>query len=165
MAEVKVVGLESTIAALRALPAEFASKNGGPIRTALFAAAKVIKQEAINNAPEGEGTPRPGNIRKNIIAVRDRNPRRQNNAVERYIITVRTKRMAKGSNRLFQILKGGDAWYAFMVEFGTSKQPAQRFMTRAYEAKAAEALAAFEQALRKGVDGAVTRARLKNQRK
>lgn len=161
MAEVKLTGLKEAAAALRALPAEIASKNGGPLRGALYAATRVIKDQAIQNAPTGEGTPLPGNLKKNIIAIRDRNPARSG-AAERYVITVRNKRMARGSNPLFRVLKGWDAWYAHFTEFGTSKQPAQRWMTRAYEEKKQEALAIFERTLAAGLDKAAERARRKS---
>lgn len=159
MAEVKIEGLKEAVAALRALPAELASKNGGPIRSALYRAAKVIKDDAIQRAPTGTGTPRPGNLKKNIILIRDRNPGRENGAAERYVVTVRKKRMGKNSNALFRVLKGGDAWYAHFVEYGTSKQPAQPFLRPAFESKKHEALQVFVTELSKGVDRAVRRAR------
>lgn len=56
MAEsVRVEGLAEVTAALRALPSEFASKNGGPVRVALARAANLIKEEAIARAPRDSG--------------------------------------------------------------------------------------------------------------
>jgi HK97 gp10 family phage protein len=144
------------------LPKQLAGKNGGPVRGALFAAGRIIRDEAINLAPIGKGTPNPGNLRKQIFIYRDRNPRASTGAVERYLISVRTGRKVK---RRFQVsggtraLTGGDAWYWFWVEFGTSKQKAQPFMRPAFESQKRRALATFIRELRTGVRKIAARAK------
>ncbi|MCB1567827.1 MAG: HK97 gp10 family phage protein [Xanthomonadales bacterium] len=164
MAElISIRGLEKTVKALRSLPAELGSKGGGPIRGALFAAGRLIRDDAQSRAPIGNGTPKPGNLRANIFLYRDRNPQ-SSGAAEHYIIGVRTgrklsrKRKFKFSGGL-RVLTGGDAWYWFWVEFGTKKQPAQPFMRPAFEANKRRAVVVFGRELRKMVSKAAARAR------
>jgi HK97 gp10 family phage protein len=162
MAEfVKITGLDQTIKNLRALPRAISGKNGGPLRGALFAAGRVLKQETIQNAPVGVGTPSPGNLRDNIFLSRDRSPQKVG-AAEHYVLSVRTGR--KGLRRLrigkgTRSLTGGDAWYWFWVEFGTSKQPPQSFMRNAFEAKKMAALDEFKRQMIRGVSLAAARVR------
>jgi HK97 gp10 family phage protein len=150
--------------ALRALPREISGRNGGPLRGALFAAGRVLKDEVVKNAPIGKGTPSPGNLRKQILLYRDRNPAALGMS-EHYILTVRTGR--KGLRRLklgasLRALTGNDAWYWFWVEFGTSRQPAQSFMRRGFETKKHDALDTFRRELQRGISAAVARARRKS---
>jgi HK97 gp10 family phage protein len=161
MAEhVSIHGLDKTVAALRALPVAISGKNGGPLRGALFAATRLIRDEAIARAPIGKSTVKPGNLRRNIFAYRDPNPRASTGAAERFIISVRTGR--KGTRRFrvgggTRVLTGGDAWYWFWVEFGTSKMPARPFMRPAFESQKRRALIVFGRELRVGVQKAVAR--------
>lgn len=155
----KIEGLEATVAALRALPRELSGKNGGPVRGALFAAAKVIKAEAQQRAPKKTGT-----LAANVITVRDRNPR-LHGAAELYHVTVRGSRKVIGGKRrdrspgLKLEFVGGAAWYWFFVEFGTSRQPGRPFLTPAFEVKKMEAVDVFVRELAKQVDRAVERAK------
>lgn len=154
-------GLAPTIQNLRSLPADIGGKGGGPLRGALFAATRIIRDEAVTLAPIGTGTPNPGNLRRNIFIYRDRNPRGSTGAAERYIISVRTGR--KGLKRFkvsgsLRALTGGDAWYWFWVEFGTSKQPAKPFMRPAFESMKRRALIVFGRELRIGVSKVAKRA-------
>jgi HK97 gp10 family phage protein len=147
-------GLERTVRTLRELPSRLSGKNGGPVRGALFAAGRMIRDEAILRAPIGSKTPNPGNLRKQVFIFRDKNPRASTGAAERYIISVRTGRKAKarfkGSGGL-RALTGGDAWYWFWVEFGTSKMKARPFMRPAFESRKRDALAVFSRDLSAGV--------------
>lgn len=155
-----MTGLEQTVRALRALPAELSSRNGGPVRAALFAAAKVVRGEAQRLAPVGKGTPNPGNLRANVFASRNRDPRRIG-AAEHYFVSVRSGRRGLFSRKIglnTRSLMGRDAYYWWWVEFGTSKQPAQPFLRAAFEAKKQEALRVFEQTLARAVAAAARRA-------
>lgn len=162
MAEmVAIQGIEQTVAALKALPRAISGKNGGPLRGALFAAGKVFKEETIKNAPVGKDTPNPGNLRKNIYLFRDRNPQ-QVGAAEHYVLSVRTGR--KGLRKLrvglgSRAFTGGDAWYWFWVEFGTSKQAPQSFMRRAFESQKMAALDEFKRQMIRGVSLAAAKVR------
>lgn len=166
MAEfVTIRGMPQTVRALRSLPAEFASKNGGPIRGALYAAAKPMRDAAEENAPEGDT----GNLKRAVYIFRDPNPQ-ASGATERYVIAVRTRRLAKAIRRRYgkglmdRRLSGlarRDAWYWHFVEFGTKKQPAQGFMTRAYEDNKSGVVPTFQREFAKAVRAAVLKARQK----
>ena len=150
MAEID--GLRETVDALRRLPAALSGRNGGPVRAALFQAARVIQSQAIENAPRDRG-----NLKRAIRIVRDRNPA-ATGANERYSVFVKGSRKVargarrRGSNPLLALSSiGGNAYYWFMVEFGTSKQPPQRFMTRAFESERGRAIVVFSDALAKFV--------------
>lgn len=160
---VTVTNLDTVVRRLRALPRALSGVKGGPVRGALFAATKVIRDEARQRAPVGTGTPLPGNLRRQIFAYRDRNPR-ATGAAERYIISVRTGRRrtnkvlrAFGAPSVQSAIRviGGDAFYWRFVEFGTVKQPAQSFMRNALETQKRHAVAVFTHELKRGVDRAV----------
>lgn len=159
---VKVTGLDETVKALRALPSEFSGRNGGPVRGALFAATREIRDEAVRLAPEDTG-----NLKRNIMIVRDRNPG-SSNAAERYSIAIRVGRRSNRVKRAYRMgrinprlraLGGTDAWYGIFKEFGTAKMPAEPFLRPAFEARKMQALSTFTRELRKSVDRAVKRAR------
>lgn len=162
-------GLKEIVEALRNLPPEISGRGGGPLRGALFAATKLIRDAARANAPRGEGTPMPGNLRRQIYAYRDRNPRATTGAAERYIISVRKGRRGKRSRkhetygqmmaRSAANVIGGDAYYWFFVEFGTVKQPAQAFMRRAFETNKVAAVNKFTSELQRAMVKVVSRLR------
>lgn len=162
---IRLTGLDETIAALRALPAEFGSKGGGPIRKALYRAALPMRKFAESKAPIDTG-----NLSANVYIYRDRDPKGSTGATERYVIGVRTKRNARQQARLNQQLgrvsrnlrTRGDAYYWFMVEFGTSKQRAQPFMRPAFELHKNIAVSIFTRELRTMVAAAVNKARGKS---
>lgn len=152
---------EESAKALRALPREISGKNGGPLRAALYAAGTVIREEALRNAPVGDGTPNPGNLRRQIFMGRDRNPASVG-AAEHYFISVRSGRrglFGKGVSGNTRALTGEDAFYWWYVEFGTSKQPAQSFMRRSFDAQASTALEVFRRKLASSLASAAERAR------
>jgi HK97 gp10 family phage protein len=150
----RITGLDSTAKRLRMLPLALASTRGGPVRGALFAATKLIRDEARN-------------LRRQIYAYRDRNPR-SNGAVERYIISARTGRRkttrrlrafgAVGPQNKVKVI-GGDAFYWRFVEFGTVKQKPQAFMRRAFEGHKVQAVRIFTVQLNRGIDRAVEKLR------
>lgn len=156
--------LGKTVRALKALPRELSGSRGGPVRAALAGGARLIRDQARENTPVGVGTPAPGNMRRQIFMYRDRNPQALGLA-DHYIVTVRSGRRGRkrlrlgGTGRSALSVIGGDAYYWFMVEFGTSKQPAQRPLTRAFEAKKQAAVNEFSRILARGVAAAEARAR------
>jgi HK97 gp10 family phage protein len=163
MAEfVKLTGLDASVAALRALPREIAGSNGGPLRGALFAGARDMRAEVVLRAPEDTG-----NLKRNIIIVRDRDPRSKGMA-EHYMIVIRVGRRSNRVKRAYRVgrlsprlrlLGGGDAYYGIFPEFGTAKQPAQPFMRPGFEATKMHVVSTFIRELRKGVSRAAARAR------
>lgn len=144
MTTVRLEGAKELIAALKALPKEIASKNGGPVRRALLKAAQVFVVDARARAPRGSderasfsnlfrGKHKFGTLKASIRAKRDPDPR-SSGVTERYTVGPTRK-----------------AWYAHLVEFGTVKQSAQPFMRPAYEHNKAEALNVFMLALAEGI--------------
>lgn len=142
--EMKVNGLDGLAAALRALPAEIASKNGGPLVTALRASARVVRNEAKLKA-----TIRTGRLRGSIVVQRDRYP---GNVTERLVVRPRA-----GKSRT----DPRGAYYWHFVEFGTESQRAQPFMRPAFDATKDKALTAFKDKLRIGIEKARKRAAAK----
>lgn len=163
MAEfVTINGLDEAVKALKLMPRELSGDRGGPVRAGLFAAGRVFRDNAREAAPIGKGTPNPGNLRKQIFLYRDRNPKALGLA-EHYILSVRTGRKGLAKLKMgnaIRALTGGDAYYWFYKEFGTSKQTADPFMRRTFESRKMEALAAFNRVFLAGVDRASDRARI-----
>lgn len=157
----EIHGLEETLRALRALPKAISGKGGGPLRKALYAAAKVVRAEVKQATPV-----RTGLLRDSIAIFRDREPGRIA-ANEHYTVGIRKQRKKYRENyrngRLGRIGKSystaGAAFYGKFVEFGTSKMAAHPFMRPAFEASKQAAVTAFENALRKEVGKAVEQAK------
>lgn len=158
--ELKITGLDETIAALRALPAALSGKNGGPIRKALFAAAKPFRDEARQRVRVRKVGG--GNLRDSIIIRRDRNPA-ASGAAERYTVTIRTRRRKYANNRVNKRLRRvgtrfedwGNAYYGKFLEFGTSRMPAYPFLRPAFENKKTSSVDVFAGSLSKDVAKAV----------
>lgn len=130
---------------LKALPKEIASKNGGPLKSALFQAAKLLREDAKVKAPTGET----GGILDGIIMKRDRNPGQINNANERYLVTVK---------------KTERSYYAGFVHWGTDLEnqgPHTRdtFMQDAWDSRQRDAFQAFQNTLVKRLNTAVRKAK------
>lgn len=154
MAQIQVRGLAELYKRLRELPDAIAGKGGGPLRYAIFQAAKVIKVQAIANAPEDTGK-----LKANIVTARQRkNPKGR----EGYYIEVRRKRKHYARTRQ-NVRKGNvgktyeqrDAYYGMFLEFGTERMPARPFMRPAFESKKEEAAMTFRTAFARGLDMAV----------
>ena len=157
--QIKVEGLAELAKALKALPAEIAGKNGGPLRRAIGRAAVVIRDDARRRAPVDTG-----NLRDNIIAVRKR---KSPQGTEGYFVEVRRKRR-KYANTRANRRKGrvgktyenlGEAYYGMFVELGTAKMPAQPFLRPAFESKKTEAVETFRVELAKGIEQAARKVR------
>ena len=156
MAEIE--GLAEVVARLKTLPAEIVGKNGGPLRKALAAAAKVVRDDARARAPVNEaGVGK--HLRDQIVMKRDPNPRATDNAAERYIVTVkyRTKKYTNNRANRRRGLVGqsyqnfGDFHYWRFVEFGTSKMSPRSFMRAAFEANKGALSGIVRDELRKAI--------------
>lgn len=161
--ELNITGLDETLAALRALPTALSGKNGGPIRAALFAAAKPFKLSAQQRVRV-----RTGELRANIVIRRDRNPA-ASGVTERYTITLRKGRrkgkyadtkLNRRKRRVGKTIR--DLWYsnlASWLEFGNSRMPAYPFMRPAFEENKNAAVTIFADTLRARVAAAVALAK------
>ncbi|MGH8431498.1 MAG: HK97-gp10 family putative phage morphogenesis protein [Solimonas sp.] len=153
----KIDGLPELLAAMRQLPREIVSKNGGPLRRALAKAARVIRDEAQNLAPV-----RTGLLRKEIRAIRMRRPD-EVGATEAYLVGVRRGK-ATYSNTRDNRRKGragktyqtaGNAFYWRWLEFGTARLAAMPFLRPAFEARKNEAASTLANTLKQGIAAAV----------
>lgn len=147
--DIKIDGLDGLLARLKAFPKEM-SKNGGPIRSALFQGAKLIREEAKANVrrivaePNANGldTQSKGVLEKAIIMKRNRNPR-QRGATEIYTVRVQRKKNARGIPA---------TRYGKILEFGSEYIKAYSWMRNAAATQKDKAFAAIALHLRKGIE-------------
>lgn len=152
----KVEGLEGVVKTLLSLPPEIVSKKGGPVRAALYKAAKVIQTQARENVqtivdtPNKGGSDRSSGALKESITIRRRKPRAGLNGevytvgispIKRFYAdtrhNVRKQRVGKG----YYILP--PTYYAWFLEFGTERMQPHPFMRPAFDAKKDEAVQTF----------------------
>jgi HK97 gp10 family phage protein len=155
---VQIEGLADLKRRLEALPKEVGAKGGGPARAALFRGAKVIRDQAIANAPRETGF-----LISQIAALRSRNPRIYG-ATEMYSVGVKlgkarryanTKRN-RGKQRVGKTYNvEGNAFYWRFIEFGTEKRGATPFLRPAFESRKEDALDTIVRELGAGIDRAV----------
>ncbi len=152
----KVSGLDSLLKRMQALPAEIGAKGGGPLRRALRAGAKPIKDTAIRNAPIGRRTPSPGRLRRAMRVMADRHPEQNHGATEVVSVYVRAgkKSFARGPGKMSARQDPNGAWYWWFVENGTYKMRAQPFLRPAFESQKGPALVIIVKSMRKGLDAA-----------
>jgi len=147
--EMQLHGLTGVLETLKSLPAEVVSKRGGPVKAALRKGANVIlKAEKANlravmgHRTNGERQLSTGLLLKNLVATRGK-PRGVNG--ERYIVRVKRKNYPRKGKNVSTVK------VAQLLEYGSSKQPAEPFIRPAFNAKAAEAIRTIEIELVKGV--------------
>lgn len=130
----EVEGLKELQEKLRALGPKVA-RNA--LRSAVNAGAQVVRKEVQARAPIDTGTLRRAIYIKQI--------RELSNEFQQtfYIGVRRGKKYQK---------KKMDAWYAMMVEFGTSKMPAKPYIRPAFESKKVEAAARIKEKLMERIE-------------
>lgn len=151
--------MEGILATLKSLPPEVVSKNGGVVRQALRKGAMVIVRQARTNFNAAVAEPgktgvtiSTGFTEKNIMAIRKKPPPGESG--ERFIVSVstkthpnnqklrrkarRTKNSTRARVRMLRELRANDV--AYMMEWGTSQQPATPWLRPAFKAKAQEAI-------------------------
>jgi HK97 gp10 family phage protein len=154
---VKINGLSELLKNMEQLPRELVSNNGGLVRAALFVAAKRIRDQARAKAPEDTG-----NLARNIIVVRDKNPK-ASGASERYMVTVRGKRWTQKAKQKavrtaggkIDYRRSGDAFYWKWVEFGDRFTRARPFLRPAFTTEKDAAVNDFKDSLGKGIQRVV----------
>lgn len=149
--EIKLHGLDGVLKMLSELPKEVVSKRGGPVKAALRKGANVIaKQERANlraataNQTK-EGRESTGFLLKNLIVSRGKPPASGNG--ERYLIRFRRKSYPDRKGKAVTTLKT-----AQLLEYGSSKQPAEPFIRTAFQARAREAIETVERELVAAID-------------
>lgn len=152
-----VQGLDGLLDALKALPPEIASKNGGPARAALAKAAKIIRDDARLRVPVDTGA-----VKANIVMKRDSRPDRFG-VNERYTVGVRGGSLSTYSNTKRNRRKGvvgkkyekqSTTFYWRFLEFGTVRAPARPFLRPAFESNHAKAMTAIVETMAKGIERA-----------
>ncbi|MDD2728321.1 HK97-gp10 family putative phage morphogenesis protein [Malikia sp.] len=152
--ETEISGAEGLIELLQSLPAELVSKGGGPVRRAVRKGAVLIREEAKvqmiarGNSPGKTGINyATGFAASHIIIKRKKLTQIKG---ERFIVTVRPAVHPGGRKFRGTPLKANDV--AFMLEAGTSKQPAEPWIRPAFAAKHEEAAQVMVTELRAGLD-------------
>lgn len=146
MAElIHVSGLKELNDALKELPERIA-RNA--LSAGVYAAAKVIKDEARALAPNytgpvAKGHPPPGTLKRSVIMkhIAEKSGKYQ----QTFYVLVRHGKKYKKQGKKGNLSQ--DAFYWRFVEFGTVKMAAKPFMRPAFESKKQEALEAMREKL------------------
>lgn len=169
MIEMKLEGIDGVLETLKSLPPEVVSKRGGLVKLALAKGARILRDEARRNLTRVVSTPGKTGINygtgfsaKNVITKRKR-PIDGSNG-ERFIVTVRYIPHPNG-NKLnkSQPFRANDA--AFILEYGSAKQPAEPWLRPAFEAKKEEALNVVTADLVRRIDAVVKKLATQNKGK
>lgn len=139
---VQIAGLEQLAQALKALPQRVA-RNG--LRAAVYAGAKVIRDEAKLKAPVaaaalGKDQPPPGTLKRSVIMKQI--PELSGPQKQTFFITVRHGKKYRKQGKKGNLSQ--DAWYWRFVEFGTVKMSAQPFLRPAFELQKNNAVTAIK---------------------
>ena len=159
----KVIGLEGVMRSLQQLPAEIVSKRGGPVRSALQKAAKLIVAEEqshlqrIIDAPNidpniAEST---GLLKKNIVAKRGRLAGGEKG--ELYSVNIRRKSYPSTKGKAVSTPQ-----VARLLEYGTEKRPPMPFIRPAFEAVKGRVIPLFVSELQKKLAGIVKKVARQN---
>lgn len=164
--ELKLSGLDGVLDTLKSLPPEIVSKRGGPVRAALRKGAVVLQKQALanlqtslSNAPQYST----GLLLKNVVVTRGKEP--VGTKGERFLVRVRRKVYPGKAGRS----SGGNAVTtlaaANLLEYGSSKQPAEPWLRPAFAAKAETAIKTIEADLIRRVNAIVAKLAAKNKGK
>ena len=141
---VTITGLDQLLVRLKALPAEVASKNGGPVRSAVRKAANVIRDEMRRNMAAEIAKPNEvpyqetGRLMKSIRSATGK----MRGKGESYKVGVMTSKYSSG---LSTKRVGG------YMEYGTVKYHSNAPLRTAWAAKKDEALTVMTVELEKGI--------------
>ena len=149
---VQVQGLDQLAKALRELPQRVAS-NG--LRAAVYAGAKVIRDEAKLQAPVatsdlGANQPPPGTLKRSVIMKQI--PELSGAQKQTFFVTVRHGKKYRKQGKKGNLSQ--DAWYWRFVEFGTIKMSARPFLRPAFDMKKHEAVTAIKTRLAQRIEQA-----------
>ena len=149
---VQVQGLDQLAKALRELPQRVA-RNG--LRAAVYAGAKVIRDEAKLQAPVATGDlganqPPRGTLKRSVIMKQI--PELSGAQKQTFFVTVRHGKKYKKQGKKGNLSQ--DAWYWRFVEFGTIKMSARPFLRPAFDMKKHEAVTAIKTRLAQRIEQA-----------
>ena len=149
---VQVQGLDQLAKALRELPQRVA-RNG--LRAAVYAGAKVIRDEAKLHAPVATGNlganqPPPGTLKRSVIMKQI--PELSGAQKQTFFVTVRHGKKYRKQGKKGNLSQ--DAWYWRFVEFGTVKMSARPFLRPAFDMKKHEAVTAIKTRLAQRIEQA-----------
>mgnify|MGYP000008431021 CR=1 FL=1 len=147
---VQIKGLDALAKALKELPDRVA-KNG--LRAAVYAGAKVIRDEAKLQAPVATGDlgpnqPPPGTLKRSVILKQIPELSKKNK--QTFFVTVRHGKKYRKQGKKGNLSQ--DAWYWRFVEFGTRKMRARPFLRPALEAKRRDAVQAMKDRLTERIE-------------
>lgn len=153
MAEVELRerGIDGVLEMLDKLPAEVVSKKGGPVKTALRAAARVIQREEVLNLAASIGSlstddaVTTGLLEKSVIVSRGKAP--SSGKGERYLVRIKRRTYTRASGEKVTTLKT-----AQIKEYGSEKQVAEPFIRPAFNAKAQQAISVAQTELVRAVE-------------
>lgn len=151
-----VKGLRELGVKLRELGPKLAKKH---LKYAIMSGARLVRDTARDLAPVESGR-----LKKSIIIKFQSKLSKQGN-VTYYVLAKRGKKYQKVTRRRTVVTNGvrsrvdvvsnEDAYYWRFVEFGTSRQAAQKFMRPAFEKRKREAVGLIADLLKKGIDQSV----------
>ena len=149
---VQVQGLDQLAKALRELPQRVA-RNG--MRAAVYAGAKVIRDEAKLQAPVATGDlganqPPRGTLKRSVIMKQI--PELSGTQKQTFFVTVRHGKKYRKQGKKGNLSQ--DAWYWRFVEFGTVKMSARPFLRPAFDMKKHEAVTAIKTRLAQRIEQA-----------
>lgn len=156
----KLKGLDGVLRTLQELPVEIVSRSGGPVKVALRAGARVLLQEAAINLARStdnlstDSEENTGLLLSSLVATRGKAP--SGGRGERYLVRVRRRVYPRPGPTTTTLQT------ANLLEYGSSKQPAEPWLRPAFAAKAVAAIRTIETELVRGVDRIVRRLARKN---
>jgi HK97 gp10 family phage protein len=151
---VRIEGLEGVMRSLQQLPAEVVSKNGGPVRSALAMAARMMRdatqaklQAVIDQPNVGEQPPEStGLLKQNIVAKRGRLGRGEKG--ELYSVNVRRKSYPDAKGKRVTTPQ-----VARLLEYGTEQRQPYPFIRPAFDENKGKVLTIFTSEINKKLVG------------
>ncbi|NBU45443.1 MAG: HK97 gp10 family phage protein [Betaproteobacteria bacterium] len=149
---VRIEGLAELNRALRELPQRIANRG---LRTAVYAGAKVIRDEARHRAPKaaqslGTKQPSAGTLKRSVIMKHIREL--SGGGRQTFYVLVRQGKKYRNQGKRGNLSQ--DAWYWRFVEFGTVKMSARPFLRPAFDMKKNDALTAIKTRLAERIEQA-----------
>jgi HK97 gp10 family phage protein len=147
---VRIEGLAQLERALRELPQRIANRG---LRAAVYAGAKVVRDEARERAPRaaqslGPNQPPPGTLRRSLIMKHAREL--SGGGRQTFYVLVRHGKKYRKQGKKGNLSQ--DAWYWRFVEFGTRKMRARPFLRSALEVRRREAANAIKARLAQRIE-------------